>query len=61
MSELVVDITLYIIKGGVVRLVLLRLVQEGEELVRILSAADIIVDQAYKDALDFRIFSENFL
>ena len=55
------DVTLYIIQGGVVRLVLLGLVEKIEEPACVLSAGDIVVDQTDQEALAARELGESLL
>ena len=53
-TELLVDVTLYIIKRYILRLVLLRLSKKFEESVCVASALEVVVDETDKDALALR-------
>ena len=55
------DIALNIVKGSIVRFVLLGLVEEGEETVSVVAALEIVVDQTYEDGLALRILGESLL
>ena len=61
LAELFVDVAFYIIEGGVVGLVLLGIVKQGEETVGLLAAGDIVVDEADEDGLAGRESGETLL
>ena len=55
------DVTLDIVERSIVGLILLGLVEQGEEMIGALIVGEIVVDEADEDALALRELLETFL